>query len=84
MSDDKVVNILKQQQKSLDETVHGLAKETANIKDIGLNNQNGISSLKEDTTVIKARVTVLEYKTDEVKEQLNRIELLIRQLHPVN
>ena len=78
MSDEKVVSILRQQHKSLDETVHGLAKETARIKDIALNNQEAIGVLKNDMTVVKARLNVLEHKVDEgfakVDERFSQVD----------
>lgn len=89
-NDEKVVSILKQQHRTLDDAVHALAKETANIKDIALRNQ-------EDITVIKAQITVMKHEMNErfnkvderfdkvderfskVNERFDQLELLIRQ-----
>ena len=55
-----MVNILRQQHRTLDEAVHSLAKETANIKNIELKNQESISVLKDDVGTIRGDVGMLK------------------------
>lgn len=74
MSEDKVVSILKQQHRTLDESVHSLTRETASIKDLALKNQ-------EKLTVVDAKLTVFKH---EVNERFDQLELLIRQAFPKN
>ena len=84
MSEDKVVSILKAQHKTLDESVHSLAKETANIKDIAIKNQEGIEALRDDTTILKAQMVVVRHDIASLNTRFDQLELLIRQALPKN
>ena len=71
MSDENVVDILKAQHKTLDESVHSLVRAVADIKNIVLENRERLDLLEQKLDFHEQKLDLLEQKLDFHEQKLD-------------